>query len=122
MAFFNTPEIERLYSGVTNSTPFDFCTFSRNASQSDGGVASIPGLKNEMSCKVTTLSLSVSGASLASALAILRVKPSLRRLPTMTTTLYGVAIGFPFEAGAGLACRQRSHVSERCKRMNCWHF
>ena len=38
MAFFNTPEIERLYSGVTNSTPFDFCSFSRNATQSAGGV------------------------------------------------------------------------------------
>ena len=38
MAFFSTPGIERLYSGVTNSTPFDFCSFSRNASQSAGGV------------------------------------------------------------------------------------
>ena len=38
MAFFNTPGIERLYSGVTNSTPFDFCSFSRNASQSAGGI------------------------------------------------------------------------------------
>jgi hypothetical protein len=32
-------------------------------------------------------------------------KLSLRRLPTMTTILCGVAMGFPCEAGAGLACR-----------------
>jgi hypothetical protein len=38
---------------------------------------------------------------LASALAILRVKLSLRRLPTMTTTLCGVAMEFPFDAGDG---------------------
>src|ERR1700682_3158177 len=122
MAFFNTPEIERLYSGVTNSTPFDFCSFSRNASQSAGGVASRSGLKNEMSCSVTTLSLSVSGASLASAVAILRVKPSLRRLPTMTTTLYGVAIGFPFEAGAGLAFRQPHYVKQRMEQRDSGAF
>ena len=48
MAFFNTPGIERLYSGVTNSTPFDFCSFSRNASQSAGGLASRSWLKKEM--------------------------------------------------------------------------
>ena len=40
ISFFNTPGIERLYSGVTNSTPLDFCNFSRNASQSAGGAAS----------------------------------------------------------------------------------
>src|ERR1019366_8204022 len=57
-----------------------------------------------MSCKVTTLSFSVLGASFVKALAILRVKLSLRRLPTMTTTLYGVAMGIPFDAGAGTAC------------------
>src|SRR6266576_4762393 len=49
-----------------------------------------------MSCRVTTFSFNVSGASLVSALAILRVKLSLRRLPTMTTTLFGVAMGCPF--------------------------
>ncbi len=38
MAFFSTPGIERLYSGVTNSTPSDFWIFSRNATQSAGGV------------------------------------------------------------------------------------
>jgi hypothetical protein len=27
----------------------------------------------------------------------------LRRLPTMTTTLYGLAMRFPFDADAGLA-------------------
>src|ERR1035437_8613513 len=57
-----------------------------------------------MSCKVTTLSFSVFGASFVKALAILRVKLSLRRLPTMTTTLYGVAMGIPFDTGAGTAC------------------
>src|SRR5258708_7607108 len=109
MAFFNTPEIERLYSGVTNNTPFDFCSFSRNATQSAGGDASRSRLKNEISCKVVTLSFTLSGASLANALAILRVKLSLRRLPTITTTVFGLAMGFPFDADAGwLPCRHPS--------------
>src|ERR1700680_2924412 len=94
MAFFRTPGIDRLYSGVTNSTPFDFCSFSRNASQSAGGAASRSWLKNEISCKVVTSSFSEAGASLASAWAILSEKLSLRRLPTIATTLW-VAIGFP---------------------------
>ena len=85
MAFFSTPGIERLYSGVTNSTPFDFCSFSRNASQSAGGVASRSWLKKEMPCSVMTSSFSEAGASLASALAILSEKLSLRRLPAMVT-------------------------------------
>ena len=85
MAFFSTPGIERLYSGVTNSTPFDFCSFSRNASQSAGGVASRSWLKKEMPCSVVTSSFSEAGASFASALAILSVKLSLRRLPTIVT-------------------------------------
>src|SRR6202051_4721435 len=105
MAFFNTPGIARLYSGVTNKTPFDFCSFSRNATQSAGGVASRSWLKNEISFSVVTSSFSDAGASLASALAILSVKLSLRRLPAMTTTLWGVAMGCPLVAGrrVGLA-------------------
>src|SRR5258708_25167743 len=67
-----------------------------------------------MSCKVTTLSLSDSGASLANALAILSVKLSLRRLPTITTTLYGLAIGFPFDADAGLGWL--ASLSQRLQR------
>jgi len=43
--------------------------------------------------KVVTFSFSVSGASLASALAILSVKLCLRRLPTIVTMLYGAAMG-----------------------------
>src|SRR5438552_10057444 len=93
MAFFNTPGIERLYSGVTNRTPFDFCNFSRNASQSAGGAASRSWLKNEMPCNVVTSSLSEAGASFASALAILSVKLSLRRLLTIVTMECGVVMG-----------------------------
>jgi hypothetical protein len=37
---------------------------------------------------------------LTNALAILREKLSLRRLPTMTTTEWGVAMGFPYVTGA----------------------
>src|SRR4051794_9173867 len=74
-----------------------------------------------MSCKVTTLSLTVSGASLASAFAILRVKLSLRRLPTMTTTLCGMAMGFLYER-AGLPRTQPSCSRKRCKRINCVVF
>ena len=95
MAFFNTPGIERLYSGVTNSTPFDFCSFSRNASQSAGGLASRSWLKKEMLSSVVTSSFSEAGASLASALAILSEKLSLRSEPTMVTMVW-VAIGYPF--------------------------
>src|SRR5258705_6587602 len=47
------------------------------------------------------MSFTLSGASLANALAILRVKLSLRRLPTITTTLYGLAMGFPFDGMPG---------------------
>src|ERR1700726_2004683 len=71
-----------------------------------------------MSCKVTTLSLTVSGASFASALAILREKLALRRLPGRTTTLYGVAMRFPFDAGLGSACGHPSDAGKRCKCMN----
>src|SRR6267143_4360012 len=46
-----------------------------------------------MSCKGVRSSFSVSGASLASSLAILSVKLSLRRLPTIVTMLYGAAMG-----------------------------
>src|SRR3954451_20236724 len=101
MAFFNTPEIERLYSGVTNNTPFDFCSCSRNDSQSAGGFAFRSWLKNDRPCHVITFSLSVSGASFANALAILSVKLSLRRLPTMTAMLCGVAMGFLLAAPEG---------------------
>jgi len=82
---FNTPGIERLYSGVTNRTPSDFCSFARNAIQSAGGAASSSWLKLEIPCGVTTSSFSDAGASLASALAILSEKLSLRRLPAMVT-------------------------------------
>ena len=85
MAFFRTPGIARLYSGVTNSTPCDFCSFSRKESQSAGGLASRSWLKKEMPCSVVTSSFSEEGASLASAFAIFREKLSLRRLPTMVT-------------------------------------
>jgi hypothetical protein len=50
-------------------------------------------LKKEMPCSVVTSSLSEAGASLASALAILSEKLSLRMLPTIVTMLW--AIGFP---------------------------
>ena len=39
MAFFSTPGMARLYSGVTKMTPSDFWSFSRKASQSAGGLA-----------------------------------------------------------------------------------
>ncbi len=84
MAFFKTPGMARLYSGVTKMTPSDFWIFSRSATQSAGGAPSRSWLKKETPCKVMTSSFSVSGASLAIALAILSVKLSLRRLPTMT--------------------------------------
>ena len=85
MRFFSTPGIARLYSGVTNSTPCDFCSLSRNASQSAGGFASRSWLKKEMPSGVITSSFNEAGASLASALAIFSVKLSLRRLPAMVT-------------------------------------
>src|ERR1700687_2557494 len=72
-----------------------------------------------MSYSVTRLSLSESGASLVNALAILRVKPSLRMLPTMTTTLCGVAMGFPFEGAPDRRAFQPSELGKRCKCMNC---
>src|SRR5262245_12912640 len=87
MAFFSTPGIERLYSGVTNRIPFDCCSFSRNDSQSGGGFASRSWLKKEMPCGVMTSSFSEDGASLASALATFSEKLSLRRLPAMVTTV-----------------------------------
>src|SRR6202008_1059250 len=96
MAFFKTPGIERLYSGVTKITPFDFCSFSRNASQSAGGAASRSWLKKEMPPSVVTASLSAAGASLASAFATFSVKLSLRRLPTIATTWWGM--GCPFSS------------------------
>src|SRR5258707_15387910 len=69
------------------------------------------------------MSFTLSGASLANALAILRVKLSLRRLPTITTTLYGLAMGFPFDADAGwLPCRQPSQLPKRCKCMDCGNW
>src|SRR5271155_4763755 len=102
MAFFKTPGIERLYSGVTNRTPSDFCSFSRNASQSAGGEASRSWLKNEMPCNVVMSSLSEAGASFANVLAILSEKLSLRRLPTMVTMGCGVAMGFPSRNGTGV--------------------
>jgi len=74
MAFFRTPGIARLYSGVMKMTPFDFCSFSRKASQSAGGFASRSWLKKEMPCSVITSSLSEPGASFASALATLSEK------------------------------------------------
>ena len=94
MAFFSTPGIERLYSGVMNSTPLDFCSFSRNASQSAGGLASRSWLKKEMLSSVVTSSFSEAGASFASALATLSEKLSLRSEPTIVTMVW-VAIGYP---------------------------
>ncbi len=90
MAFFNTPGIERLYSGVTITTPSDFCSFSRNATQSAGGLASRSWLKNDNPSRVTTSSLIEGGASLASALPTLSENASLRRLPIMTATLWAM--------------------------------
>src|SRR4029079_3471706 len=95
MAFFSTPGIERLYSGVTNSTASDFCSFSRNASQSAGGADSRSRLKKEIPPSVGTSSFSEAGASLASALAILSEKLSLRSEPTIVTLVWG-AILHPF--------------------------
>src|SRR5579871_1889346 len=101
MAFFKTPGMARLYSGVTKITPADFWIFSRNASQSAGGLASRSWLKKEMPCGVTTSSFNDAGASLANALAILRVKLSLRRLPAMTRMGCGADMVFSFgDAGA----------------------
>src|SRR5712672_3155227 len=69
-----------------------------------------------MSCKGVTFSFSVSGASLASALAILSVKLSLRRLPTIVTMLCGAAMG-----GDPLLERNRlpclAAPAKRCKCM-----
>src|ERR1700756_5720829 len=90
MAFFRTPGIERLYSGVTKIKPFDFCSFSRKASQSAGGAASRSWLKNERPLSVTTSIFSGSGVSLASAFAIFSEKLSLRRLPTMVRMWWGM--------------------------------
>src|SRR5262245_47381668 len=52
-----------------------------------------------MPCSVVTSSFRLAGASFASAWAILRVKLSLRRLPTMTTMGCGVAMGGPYGFG-----------------------
>jgi hypothetical protein len=47
----------------------------------------------------------------------------LRRLPTMTTASYGLAMEFPFDAGAGLLpCGQPSQIHKRCKCMDCGKF
>src|ERR1700739_4208053 len=70
-----------------------------------------------MPCKVTTSSLIVSGASLASALATLSEKLSLRRLPGITTTLWVDMIS-PFDAGTGPAGRYPNGANERCKCMD----
>src|SRR5215210_4059919 len=73
-----------------------------------------------MSFKVTRFSLSVSGASFVKALAILSVKLSLRRLPTMTT-MFWMAMGCPFGARMGFEPnlakpRRKMQVHERPKR------
>src|SRR6185312_3106651 len=116
MAFFRTPGTERLYSGVTNRTASAFLIRSRKLTQSAGGVASRSWLKNDNPPSVTTSSLSDDGASFVRALASLRENDSLRRLPTMTATLYGDAMKQILWLCAGPAdSQQLSTPLERCK-------
>src|SRR6516162_6174253 len=72
-----------------------------------------------MPCNVTTSSANEAGANLASALAILSVKLSLRMLPTITTMLKGEAMGCPSQAGTEEIVRTYSGLGKRCKCMNC---
>src|ERR1700682_4389154 len=69
-----------------------------------------------MSCKVVTSSFSVSGASLASALAILSVKLSLRRLPTIVTMGCGAAMD-EILCWNGTGCLALAAPAKRCKCM-----
>src|SRR5215472_18420767 len=86
MAFLSTPGIERLYSGVTNSTASAALILLLNATHEAGGFASMSWLKNVSSAISMISGSSVGGATLMNVLAILRLKDSLRRLPTTMAT------------------------------------
>jgi len=88
MAFFSAPGIERLYSGVTNSTASAPRSASRNVVHAAGGVpaSSRSWLYSGSSPSSTNSHCSDGGSTAAMAWAYLRVSDSLRRLPTRTAT------------------------------------
>ncbi|MCY1361597.1 hypothetical protein D9M69_482670 [compost metagenome] len=84
MAFFSTPGIERLYSGVTNSTP---CAAATSLLRRFTGAAWLPSsswLYSGRSSMRRVSNVKSDGARCASASASLWLNESLRRLPTMT--------------------------------------
>jgi hypothetical protein len=84
MAFFSTPGIERLYSGVTNSNPEAACSSAFSRLTGAAWLASSSWLYRGRSPISTWLKLKSAGPSLASAVANWRLSDSRRRLPTTT--------------------------------------
>src|SRR5690606_17931320 len=88
IAFFKTPGTERLYSGVKNKRPSAALISFRKSTHSFGGFSSKSSL-NQGSPDMSKSSIDKdSGAIAIIALAVLRLKDSLRRLPTITAILY----------------------------------
>src|SRR5690606_631500 len=80
-AFFRTPGIERLYSGVKNSTPSLSRTCCLRRRTGSGSLPSSSWSYRGRSPMRTSSKLQPSGASRIIASASLRLKDSLRRLP-----------------------------------------
>src|SRR5690554_2203558 len=87
IAFFKTPGTERLYSGVRNKIPSTALIFSFNATHSFGGFASRSSLNIGRQDMFNSSIDKDSGAIAINALAVFRLKDSLRRHPTITAIL-----------------------------------
>ena len=88
MAFFSTPGIEWLYSGVTMMTPSAFAIASamRGHDRRKAFVLHVVVVERESRRPSRSGSIvTPSGASAGRARAIAALKEPLRRLPTMTT-------------------------------------
>ena len=105
MAFFSTPGIERLYSGVTNSRPCAPLTPAFSRLTCSDGVASWSWLYSGRSSMRTCSKLKSGGASAARAVASLRLIESLRMLPTTTAILIEL-MESPVTGEAGLCGRR----------------
>src|SRR5688572_19600448 len=88
MAFFSTPDIERLYSGVTKISPRAALISAFKRFTGSAGLASSSWLYRGRSSILTSLKETSAGASLEIAVASLRLNESRRRLPTTTAIGY----------------------------------
>ena len=84
MAFLSTPGTERLYSGVTNSTPSEALMAAFSRLTGSAWLASSSWLYSGRSAISANLKVTSDGASLTSASASWRLNDSRRRLPTTT--------------------------------------